>query len=389
MTAYAFPAADGPRALKPLSGPEKSAILLSLIKPEHVDRILDVLPSEQAARIAQVFKLSRSEVDTSLTAENLERVLVEVLSADFGDDSYVQRVNQLNEMAAADPNLFASCFLTQWYAPDVVQAEKGGQPKDKGKIGGVVALGLLGLSKIKLLMPVGSILLSIGAYALLWGWQFAAGFVALLFAHEYGHVLAARREGVKASAPYFIPFLGAAILMNAKDLQADPVREAKIGLAGPIFGTTACLIPWGLYAATGDQLFLALTFTGFVLNLFNLIPFLPLDGGRAMAVTGTGVWLMIGLPLVVILAIVSFHWIFVLILFMGLAELYGRSSERRMYKRNGVEPPAKPKVTFKSRAMVFATYLLLVAGLFAGAYATHLSPDELDAAQHQQSAQAR
>ena len=70
---------------------------------------------------------------------------------------------------------------------------------------------LLLLPKLKLLATFGSAFVSIAAYALLWGWPFAAGFVALLFLHELGHVIQLRREGIRASAPMFIPFLGAVI----------------------------------------------------------------------------------------------------------------------------------------------------------------------------------
>src|SRR5213596_2038760 len=103
---------------------------------------------------------------------------------------------------------------------------------------------LLLLPKLKLLTTSGSMLVSIGAYALIWGWQFAVGFVLLLFAHEMGHVIQLKREGVPASAPMFIPFLGAVVGM--KRLPDDAAAEARVGLAGPILGSIACLVPLGL-----------------------------------------------------------------------------------------------------------------------------------------------
>src|SRR5690349_7168948 len=109
---------------------------------------------------------------------------------------------------------------------------------------------LLLLPKIKLLTTSGSMLVSIGAYALIWGWQFAVGFVLLLCAHEMGHVIQLKREGVPASAPMFIPFLGAAVGM--KRLPDDAAAEARVGLAGPILGSVGCLAPLALYAATGN-----------------------------------------------------------------------------------------------------------------------------------------
>ena len=106
---------------------------------------------------------------------------------------------------------------------------------------------LLLLPKIKLLTTSASMLVSIGAYALIWGWQFAVGFVLLLFVHEMGHVIQLRREGVPASAPMFIPFLGAVVGM--KRCRDDAAAEARVGLAGPVLGSIACLVPLGLYAA--------------------------------------------------------------------------------------------------------------------------------------------
>ena len=94
---------------------------------------------------------------------------------------------------------------------------------------------LLVLPKLKLLTTSGTALVSVAAYSLFWGWEFAAGFVVLLFLHEMGHVIALRREGIKASAPMFIPFLGAAIF--AKSLGDNALAEARVGLAGPILGT--------------------------------------------------------------------------------------------------------------------------------------------------------
>jgi hypothetical protein len=90
---------------------------------------------------------------------------------------------------------------------------------------------LLALPKLKIFTTSGSMLVSIAAYSLIWGWRFALGFVVLLFIHEMGHVLQLRREGIQASAPMFIPFLGAVI--SAKSLGRDAAAEARVGLAGP------------------------------------------------------------------------------------------------------------------------------------------------------------
>ena len=131
-------------------------------------------------------------------------------------------------------------------------------------------------------------LVSVAAYSLIWGWKFAVGFVLLIFVHEMGHVLQLRREGIKASAPMFIPFFGAVIW--AKSLGENALAEARVGLAGPVLGGlgSAALIP--VADATGNDLFTALAFTGFFLNLFNMLPVVPLDGGRAMAALSPAMW---------------------------------------------------------------------------------------------------
>src|SRR3954449_486196 len=180
---------------------------------------------------------------------------------------------------------------------------------------------LLLLPKLKLLTTSGSMLVSIGAYALIWGWQFAVGFVLLLFAHEMGHVIQLKREGVPASAPMFIPFLGAVVGM--KRLPDDAAAEARVGLAGPVLGSIACLVPLGLYAATGNHLFQALAFTGFFLTLFILAPVLPLDGGRAMAALSPWMWL-VGFGILLGVGIAFPNPIVILILVLGGFETYRR-----------------------------------------------------------------
>ena len=102
---------------------------------------------------------------------------------------------------------------------------------------------LLLLPKLKVLTTSASMLVSVAAYAVIWGWRFAVGFVALLFVHEMGHVIQMKREGVKISGMLFIPFLGAAV--GARSMGGNALAEARIGLAGPVLGTlaAAALIP--------------------------------------------------------------------------------------------------------------------------------------------------
>jgi Zn-dependent protease len=224
---------------------------------------------------------------------------------------------------------------------------------------------LLLLPKVKLLATFGSAFVSIAAYALLWGWTFAAGFVALLFLHELGHVIQLRREGVRASAPMFIPFLGAVI--SARSMGDDAAAEARVGLAGPILGSIASLVPLAIWLATGSDFWRALAYVGFFINLFNLLPVLPLDGGRAMAALSPAIWL-VGLAGLVALAIVFPNPIIFLILIFG-----GFESWRRWRGRNTPEARAYHAIPGRTRALVAVAYLGLAAALAVGVAETFLS----------------
>jgi Zn-dependent protease len=226
------------------------------------------------------------------------------------------------------------------------------------------------LPKLKLFTTSASMLVSIGAYALIWGWKFGVGFVLLLLVHELGHVIQLRREGIKASAPMFIPFLGALVAM--KELPKDAAAEARVGLAGPVLGSLAALVPLGLYALTGDELFQALAFVGFFLNLFNLLPVLPLDGGRAMAALSPWMW-FVGYGLLVVATFVFPNPIMLLILLFGGLETWRRWKQRK-------DPAAREyhRVRPATRAAVAAVYLGLAAALAVGMEATFLEREISD-----------
>jgi Zn-dependent protease len=232
------------------------------------------------------------------------------------------------------------------------------------KIGAKAKLLLVALPKLKLFSTSASMLVSVVAYQLIFGWTFAVGFVLLLLLHELGHVFQLRREGVEASAPMFIPFLGAVI--SAKSLGDDAGAEARVGLAGPILGSLATLVPLGLWLATGSDFWRALAFIGFFLNLFNLLPVLPLDGGRAMAALSPWVWFA-GFAALVALMIFFPNPILLLVIFLG-----GMESWRRWRTRNTPEGQAYNRIPRRTRILVAAVYLLLVAALAVGVSATHL-----------------
>lgn len=146
---------------------------------------------------------------------------------------------------------------------------------------------VLGLTKGKLLLTgltqsgtVLSMLAAMGVYWTIWGWKFAVGFVLQIYVHEMGHVAALVRLGIKASAPMFIPGIGAVVRMD--QYPASPREDARVGLAGPIWGLGATIATYALFQLTAEPLLAALTHAGAVINLFNLTPVWQLDGARGM-----------------------------------------------------------------------------------------------------------
>lgn len=134
---------------------------------------------------------------------------------------------------------------------------------------------LLGLTKAGTLW---SMLASFGLYWSLWGWKFGLGLVASIYVHEMGHVAALRKFGIKASPPTFIPGVGAMVRMQQHP--ASPVENARVGLAGPLWGLGAALVSYAAFGMTHLAGFAAVARVGAWINLFNLLPILPLDGGR-------------------------------------------------------------------------------------------------------------
>ncbi len=238
------------------------------------------------------------------------------------------------------------------------------------KFGAKLKVLLFALPKLKLFTTSASMLVSIVAYQLIFGWPFAVGFVLLLLLHEMGHVIQLRREGVEASAPMFIPFLGAVI--SAKSLGKDAAAEARVGLAGPILGTIATLIPLGIWLATGDDFWRALAYIGFFLNLFNLLPVLPLDGGRAMAALSPWVWFA-GFAGLIALTFFFPNPILLLVILFG-----GFESWRRWKARKTPESQAFHDIPTRTRVFVAITYLALAALLAIGVAETYFERDLSD-----------
>jgi Zn-dependent protease len=239
-----------------------------------------------------------------------------------------------------------------------------------------IALGILlwklkflfaALFKFKIFTTSASMLVSVAAYAWIWGWKFAVGFVLLLFVHELGHVLELRRQGVPASAPLFIPFLGAVVGMNQMPKNAR--KEAQVALAGPILGSLGAAAVWGVGEAYDSDLLVALAFTGFLLNLFNLLPVLPLDGGRVVAALHPALW-AVGFAALVVLTIFFPNPILVLVIVIGGLELWRRWRER-------AQPGGRAyyELAAGQRIAVAVTYIGLAVALGLAMSATHIERD--------------
>src|SRR5215208_2921297 len=225
------------------------------------------------------------------------------------------------------------------------------------KFGGV-------LLKFKFLF---SMFVSAAFYVWFGGWWFGLGLVFLLFVHEMGHVLEAKRQGLPVSAPLFIPFMGAFIQM--KKMPQDAWHEALNGIAGPILGSIGAAVCWGIGEAYDSRPLIALSFLGFFINLFNLVPFLPLDGGRIAvaihpALVGVGLLAMLGL------VIVQPNPLLIIILIFGAMEAW-----RRWQLRGQPEVQAYYRVRPWQRVAIAALYFGLAALLVFAMDHTHVPRD--------------
>jgi Zn-dependent protease len=223
---------------------------------------------------------------------------------------------------------------------------------------------LLIATKVKYFGLVISMIVSVGAYTWVWGLPFAIGFVMLLFIHEMGHVTLARREGLKVSAPMFIPFLGAAMMMRGQPQSA--LVEARVGIAGPIFGAIGCLLPLLGFEVFGGNIWLGLVYTGCLINLFNLVPMLPLDGGRIMSAVSPWAWIP-GLIILIALIPVLHNPILIIFCIIGSLEAYQRWSADRRGEREGYHT-----VSARARIAVVISYFSLAALLAFGLVLTHV-----------------
>lgn len=233
----------------------------------------------------------------------------------------------------------------------------------------IVVFGFKWLAKLKFiilpvlkLLPVllksgGSMFFTVWIYSMAWGWWFALGFVLLIFVHECGHLIAARRLGLNVGAPVFIPFMGAFIAL--KEAPKNAWIEAQVGIGGPVLGTIGAALCELVHQATGIEMFRALAYTGFLLNLFNLLPVGFLDGGRIVTALSPWLWLA-GFAGLLALIVFHFNFILLIVLIVSLPRLFmlfraKTDEERRFFE-----------VTRAQRVQMTAMYFGLIAFLVLG-----------------------
>jgi len=216
----------------------------------------------------------------------------------------------------------------------------------------VVKYGLVFLVKIPAFATLFSALISVGAWAWVYGsWWAGVAIVVMIFIHEMGHVVEIQRQGMRATAPVFIPFLGAAIFQREHPTSA--VNQATIGIAGPIAGTIGATAAFLLYGSTQNPIFLFAALVGFLLNLFNMLPVWQLDGAWVLAPVSP--WFQVaGLAAIALLAVV-FHFVSVLLIIIAI---FGISSAQAAFRN--ARNPYYTSVPVRSRLALFGAWLALV-----------------------------
>lgn len=232
---------------------------------------------------------------------------------------------------------------------------------------GKLLIWLLAAGKLgKMLGTGGTMLLSMLAYSWIFGWRYAAGFVLLIFVHEMGHYLAARERGLAVGLPTFIPFVGAWV--ELKQMPHDVETEAWVGFAGPLVGTLGAMACYVLWRETDSRLMLALAYAGCMINLFNLIPIAPLDGGRITAIISPKVWLL-GVPL---LAALFFYRPSPMLILIGLLAW---PQLKLAFAGDPSRPPAYYAVPRDTRINYGVMYLGLAGFLAVMSYELHTMLD--------------
>ncbi len=209
-----------------------------------------------------------------------------------------------------------------------------------------------------------SMFVSAAFYVWFGGWWFGIGLIVLLFVHEMGHVFEAKHQGLRVSVPIFIPFMGALITM--KQMPHNAWREARLAIAGPVLGSLGALALYIAGVAYNSPHLKALAFLGFLINLFNLLPVIPLDGGRISAALHPAVW-SLGFLGLVALVIYRPNPLLIIILLFAASELW-----RRWKLRHHPQMQEYYRVKPAQRAIIGLLYFGLAAALVFGMHATHV-----------------
>lgn len=228
-------------------------------------------------------------------------------------------------------------------------------------IGAFIAKFGVGILKYKFLL---GLFISFGAYLWFGGIWFAVGLIGLIFVHEMGHWLEARRQGLNVTAPLFIPFLGASIFL--KEHPESAWREFQLAIAGPLLGSLGAFAVWAVAEAEDSNKLRAIAFLGFFINLFNLLPVVPLDGGRIVAAIHPALWIL-GLLALLALVIWKPNGILLLILVFAALELWQRWKTRR-YQGTGTYYAVSPWQRLIAGVSYFGLAILLVVAM----HATHV-----------------
>jgi len=239
------------------------------------------------------------------------------------------------------------------------------------KIKTLASFGYLALKAAKftkVFLTIITMFVSIWVYSKFFGVQFAVGFVVLILIHELGHVFVAWRQGLSITAPVFVPFMGAVIFNKRSSNSAW--AQAIMGIGGPVGGSLGCLGSLGIFSATGNPLFLALANVGFFMNLFNLMPIVPLDGGWIVGAISPWLWLvgLVGLLAMTILGYMHnpFVWIIVILTLPRVWSLFRPGP--------GVLPGILVPPTMGQRMIMGVYYFALASALM---YAYRVTDDQL------------
>lgn len=218
---------------------------------------------------------------------------------------------------------------------------------------------LVGLTAVAKFAPFlfktgGTMFITMFVYTQIWGWKVGVGIVLLIFVHETGHLLAARMMGLNVGWPVFIPFMGAIIAL--KEAPRNAWVEAVVGIGGPVLGSIGALAIWSVYFITGNPIFLALGSLGFFINLFNLIPIIPLDGGRIVSAISPWLWLL-GFLLLIPVLLWSWNILILLLVILSFPRVIA------LFRQRTEEEIRYFECTRAQRWTISILYFVLLAGL--------------------------